>query len=246
MGNRKVALVTGASKGIGKAISIRLAQSKIDVVINYNKDLQGAEETKKECEKYGVEARVIQGNMSKEEDVDFVFKEIIDEFGKIDILVNNAGITRDGLLISMKEEDFRDVIDVNLISAFYTMKKAARTMARNRFGRIINLSSVVGIRGNAGQINYSASKAGLIGMTKSLAKEMASRNINVNAVAPGFIETDMTEKLDAKTKDSILNEIPLKKLGKPEDVANLVNFLVSEEANYITGQVISIDGGMNI
>ncbi len=246
MKNRKLALVTGASKGIGKAIAIRLAQSNIDLVINYNKDLQGAEDTKKQCEKYGVRTKIVQGNMSREEDVDFLFKEIIDEFGKIDILVNNAGITRDGLLISMKEEDFRDVIDVNLISAFYTMKKAARLMARKRYGRIINLSSVVGIRGNTGQINYSASKAGLIGMTKSLAKEMASRNINANALAPGFIETDMTEKLDSKTKEKILNEIPLKRLGKPEDVANLVNFLVSKEADYITGQVISVDGGMNI
>lgn len=246
MENRKVALVTGASKGIGKAISVRLAQSNIDVVINYNKDLKGAEETKVECESFGVKAKIIQGDMSKEEDVKSVFKKIIDEFKKIDILVNNAGITKDGLLISMKEENFRDVIEVNLFSAFYTMKLAARTMAKNRYGRIVNLSSIVGIRGNGGQINYSASKAGLIGMTKSLAKEMASRNIRVNAIAPGFIETDMTQKLDSKTKDKILEEIPLKEFGKPEDVGNLVNFLVSSEADYITGQVISIDGGMNI
>lgn len=246
MEDRKVALVTGASKGIGRSIAIRLARSGIDIIVNYNKDLEGAEETKKECEKLGVKAYVIQGDMSKEEDVTRLFKEVKEEFNKLDILVNNAGITKDGLLISMKEENFRDVVEVNLFSAFHTMKQAARMMARQRQGKIINLSSIVGIRGNAGQVNYSASKAGLIGMTKSVAKEMASRNISVNAIAPGFIETDMTEKLDSKVKEKLLEEIPFKRLGKPEDVSNLVNFLVSEEADYITGQVISIDGGMNI
>lgn len=243
---RKVALVTGASKGIGRAIAKRLAQSNIDLVINYNRDLQGAEETRKECEKYGVRAMIIQGDMSKEDDVTTMFEKIIEEFGKIHILINNAGITKDGLMISMKDEDFRRVMEVNLFSAFYTMKTAARLMAKNRFGRIINISSIVGLRGNAGQANYSASKAGLIGMTKSLAKEMASRNIRVNAIAPGFIETDMTDKLDEKIKEKLLEEIPLKSFGQPEDIANLINFLVSEEANYITGQVISVDGGMNI
>lgn len=246
MEDRKVALVTGASKGIGRSIAIRLARSGIDIIVNYNKDLEGAEGTKKECEKLGVKAYVIQGDMSKEEDVTRLFKEVKEEFNKLDILVNNAGITKDGLLISMKEENFRDVVEVNLFSAFHTMKQAARMMARQRQGKIINLSSIVGIRGNAGQVNYSASKAGLIGMTKSVAKEMASRNISVNAIAPGFIETDMTEKLDSKVKEKLLEEIPFKRLGKPEDVSNLVNFLVSEEADYITGQVISIDGGMNI
>lgn len=246
MESRKVALVTGASKGIGRAVSIGLAKSGIDIIVNYNKDLEGAEETKKECEKLGVKAYVIQGDMSKEEDVTRLFKEVKEEFNKLDILVNNAGITKDGLLISMKEENFRQVVEVNLFSAFHTMKQAARMMARQRQGKIINLSSIVGIRGNAGQVNYSASKAGLIGMTKSVAKEMASRNISVNAIAPGFIETDMTEKLDSKVKEKLLEEIPFKRLGKPEDVSNLVNFLVSEEADYITGQVISIDGGMNI
>ncbi|NLJ98798.1 MAG: 3-oxoacyl-[acyl-carrier-protein] reductase [Tissierellia bacterium] len=246
MESKRVALVTGASKGIGRAIAIRLAQSNIDVIINYNKDLKGAEKTQKECESSGVEARILQGDMSNEEEVNTVFKNIMDQFGKIDILVNNAGITRDGLLISMKEGDFRKVLEVNLFSAFYTMKLAARLMAKKRFGRIVNISSIVGIRGNRGQVNYSASKAGLIGMTKSLAKEMASRNIRVNAIAPGFIETDMTDKLDPKIKEKMLAEIPVKYFGKPEDIGNLVNFLVSEEASYITGQVISIDGGMNI
>ena len=246
METKKIALVTGASKGIGRAIAIRLAQANIDVIINYKGDLAGAQRTQEECASFGVEAKIMQGDMSKEEEVNDLFKEIMAEFGKLDILVNNAGITRDGLLISMKDESFRDVIEVNLFSAFYTMKQAARMMAKKRFGRIVNVSSIVGIRGNAGQINYSASKAGLIGMTKSLAKEMASRNIKVNAVAPGFIETDMTDKLDEKTKAQLLESILLKELGKPEDVANLVNFLVSDQADYITGQVISVDGGMNI
>ncbi|NMB26646.1 MAG: 3-oxoacyl-[acyl-carrier-protein] reductase [Tissierellia bacterium] len=246
MENRRVALVTGASRGIGRAIATRLASSNIDIVINYNKDLEGAEETQKQCEKIGVKTRILQGDMGKEEDVNLIFENIVDEFGKIDILINNAGITIDGLLISMKEEAFREVLEVNLFSAFYTMKLAARIMAKNRFGRIINISSIVGIRGNAGQVNYSASKAGLIGMTKSLAKEMAKRNIRVNAIAPGFIETDMTHKLSNNIKNKMLEEIPVGYFGKPEDIGNLVNFLVSEEANYITGQVISIDGGMNI
>ncbi|NLJ78030.1 MAG: 3-oxoacyl-ACP reductase FabG, partial [Tissierellia bacterium] len=209
-------------------------------------DLEGARETQEECNRFGVDTQILQGDMSKGEEVNSIFESIMDGFGRLDILVNNAGITRDGLLISMKEEAFRDVLEVNLFSAFHTMKLAARIMARNRFGRIINISSIVGTRGNAGQINYSASKAGLIGMTKSLAKEMASRNIRVNAIAPGFIETDMTDKLSSKVKDKMLVEIPVKHFGKPEDIANLANFLVSDEANYITGQVISIDGGMNI
>lgn len=246
MKDRKVALVTGASKGIGRAIAKRLAQSNIDIVINYNHDFQGAEETRIECEKYGVKTLILQGDMSKEEDVNAMFEKTTEEFGKIHILINNAGITRDGLMISMKDEDFRKVVEINLFSAFYTMKTAARLMAKNRFGRIINISSVVGLRGNAGQANYAASKAGLIGMTKSLAKEMASRNIRVNAIAPGFIETDMTEKLDSKIKEKLLEEIPVKSFGQPEDIANIINFLVSDEANYITGQVISVDGGMNI
>jgi 3-oxoacyl-[acyl-carrier protein] reductase len=246
MKKRRVALITGASKGIGRAIAIRLAQSNIDIIINYNNDLKGAEETQKQCSVYGIKSIILQGDMSMEEDVDSVFRESVDQFGKIDILVNNAGITRDGLLISMKEKNFREVIEVNLFSAFYTMKLAARILAKNRYGRIINISSIVGIRGNPGQANYSASKAGIIGMTKSLAKELASRNIRVNAIAPGFIETDMTNKLNDKVREKLLEEIPVKYFGKAEDIGHLVNFLVSDEASYITGQVISIDGGMNI
>lgn len=246
MENRLVALVTGASGGIGRAIATRLAQSDINIVIHYNRDLEGAKKTQKECEKYKVKTLVVKGDVSKKEEVDHIFDQIIREFGKIDILVNNAGITRDRLLIAMEDKDFIEVLETNLYSAFYTMRVAARLMAKERFGRIINISSVVGLRGNPGQVNYSASKAGLIGMTKSLAKEMASRNIRVNAIAPGFIETDMTGKLNHKVKKRFLSEIPVKYFGKPEDVGNLVNFLVSKEADYITGQIISVDGGMSI
>lgn len=246
MEDRKLALVTGGSRGIGRAIAISLAKSGMDLAINYNQDLGGANETKKLCESYGARVSVFQGDMSKEGDVDRLFTQIIDEFSKIDVLINNAGITKDGLIISMKEDDFRDVLEVNLFSAFYTMKRAARLMARRRQGNIINISSIVGIRGNAGQANYSASKAGLIGMTKSLAKELASRNIRVNAIAPGFIETDMTDRLKDDIKAKLLKEIPLNRFGQGEDIGNLVSFLVSKEAGYITGQVISVDGGMNI
>lgn len=246
MHNKKLALVTGASKGIGSSIARRLAKSGIDIAINYNSDLPGAEETKRACEEFGVRAEVYQGDLSLEEDVSRVFEEIIRDFNTIDILVNNAGITRDNILLRMSGEDFKEVIDVNLNSAFWTMKYATKIMMKKRSGNIVNISSVVGIRGNAGQINYSASKAGLIGMTKSLAKEVSSRNIRVNAVAPGFIQTKMTDRLDEKIKEKLLEEIPLKKFGSPEDVANLVNFLVSEESGYITGQVLNVDGGMSI
>lgn len=246
MDNRKVAIVTGASKGIGSAIAIRLAKSGINLAINYNKDLKGATKTKEECENLGVRAEIYQGDVSLEEDVSRIFQEIIKDFKTIDILVNNAGITKDNILLRMTGEDFKNVIDVNLNSAFWMMKLATKIMMKKRSGNIVNISSIVGLRGNPGQLNYSASKAGLIGMTKSLAKEVASRNIRVNAVAPGFIETKMTFGLKDEVKENILKEIPLKKIGSPEDVANVVNFLVSEESKYITGQVLSVDGGMSI
>lgn len=246
MEDKKIALITGASGGIGSAIAIRLAKAGINVSINYNNNLEGALRTKEECEKFGVRAEVYQGDMSLEKDVLRVFDELLKDFKTLDILINNAGITRDNFLIRMTEKEFKDVIDVNLNSAFWTMKLATKLMAKKCSGNIVNISSVVGLRGNTGQINYSASKAGLIGMTKSLAKEMASRNIRVNAVAPGFIKTNMTDLLKDKVKENILEEIPLNRFGNPEDVANMVNFLVSEESNYITGQVFNIDGGMNI
>lgn len=246
MDSRRVAIVTGASKGIGSAIALRLAKSGIDLAINYNSDLKGAIITKEKCESFGIRAEIYQGDVSLEEDVSRIFDEVVKDFKTLDILINNAGITRDNILLRMTGDDFKNVIDVNLNSAFWTMKIATKIMMKKRSGNIVNISSVVGLRGNPGQLNYSASKAGLIGMTKSLAKEVASRNIRVNAVAPGFIETKMTGELKDGVKENILKEIPLKKLGTPEDVANMVNFLVSEESRYITGQVLSVDGGMSI
>lgn len=246
MHDRRIALITGASKGIGSAIALRLAKAGINVAINYKNDLKGATYVKENCQSFGVKAEVYQGDMSLEEDVLRVFDEILKDFKTLDILINNAGITRDNFLIRMTEEEFKDVIDVNLNSAFWTMKLASKIMTKKRSGNIVNIASIVGLKGNIGQINYSASKAGLIGMTKSLAKELAKRNIRVNAVAPGFIKTNMTDQLKDKVKENILKEIPLNRFGNPEDVANMVNFLVSEESEYITGQVLSVDGGMNI
>lgn len=244
--DRKVALVTGASGGIGRSICEKLASLNMDIVINYRSDKEGAEEVEKICQEQGVKTLLVQADVADEDQVKKLFKETMDEFGRVDVLVNNAGITRDNLIMRMKAEDFQDVIDINLLSAFHMIKAGSRIMMRQRAGSIINMSSVVGIRGNAGQVNYSASKAGLIGMTKSMAKELASRGIRVNAVAPGFIDTEMTQALGDKAKEAILETIPLNHLGEVEDVANLVAFLASEESGYITGQVISVDGGMNI
>lgn len=246
MPDRKVALITGASRGIGRAIALRFAQDGINVVINYKSDRDGAAEVEKLCAALGVETLTVQGDVSKLSDVEKMFLAIKGRFVGLDILVNNAGITRDGLAIAMKPQDFTDVIDVNLLGAFYTMKFAARIMAKNRAGSIVNITSVVGLRGNPGQINYAAGKAGIIGMTKTLAKELAGRNIRVNAVAPGFIDTAMTQKLPTVVKRKLLDSIPLGRFGDCADVAHLVKFLVSGEAQYITGQVISVDGGMNI
>ena len=240
----KVACITGATRGIGKQIAITLAKNGYDIVVNYKTENDDLIETKKEIESQNVKCLALQGDVSKFEDCENIAKEIIDKFGKIDVLVNNAGITKDMLLMRMKEEDFKQVIDVNLIGTFNMTKSVIGYMMKARTGRIINLSSVVGIVGNAGQTNYSASKAGIIGFTKSLAKEVASRNILVNAIAPGFIETNMTEVLKEEVKEEIAKSIPLKRMGKVEDVANLVKFLSSEESSYITGQVIHVDGGM--
>lgn len=243
--SRKLALITGGAKGIGRAIAVALSKEGYDLVLNYKSSKDDAEKTKELLESYGARVYLMKADVSVEEEVIDLFKKI-KEIGSLDLLVNNAGITRDGLAMRMSKKDFVDVIDTNLVSAFFTSREAIKTMARKTSGSIINIASVVGLRGNPGQINYSASKAGLIGMTKTLAKEMASRNIRVNAVAPGFILTDMTEKMPDKAKKEIEFQIPLKSLGDPQDVAEAVVFLAGDKAKYITGQVLSVDGGMNI
>ena len=240
----KIAVVTGASRGIGRAIVIRLAGEGATVVINYNGSKEKAEEVKQEIEGAGGKAAVCQCNVADFDQCQAFIQKVIDEFGRIDILVNNAGITRDGLLMKMSEEDFDQVIETNLKGAFHTIRFASRQMLRQKSGRIINLSSVVGVTGNAGQANYAASKAGVIGLTKSAARELASRGITVNAIAPGFIETDMTSVLSEKVKEVAAAGIPLGAFGKPEDVAAAAAFLASDEAGYITGQVLHVDGGM--
>ena len=240
----KVAFITGGTRGIGKQIAITLANEGYDIAINYRQDNKELEETRNEIKKNNVKCLAVKGNIAKFEDTKSMATKIIEEFGKIDILVNNAGITKDMLLMRMKPEDFKNVIDVNLIGTFNVTKNVIPYMMKKREGKIINISSVVGISGNAGQTNYSSSKAGIIGFTKSLAKEVGSRNILVNAVAPGFIKTQMTDILKEEVKNEISNKIPLKRMGTPKDVANVVKFLASEDSSYITGQVINIDGGM--
>ena len=240
----KVALITGGTRGIGKQIAITLAKAGYSIALNYRKENEELTNTKNEIEANNVQCLCIQGDVSKFEDCERFVKETVEHFGVIDVLVNNAGITKDMLLMRMKEEDFRAVIDVNLVGTFNVTKNVIPYMMKARSGRIINISSVVGVSGNAGQTNYSASKAGIIGFTKSLAKEVASRNILVNAVAPGFIETDMTDVLKDEVKEEIAKNIPLKRMGIAEDVANVVKFLASNESSYVTGQVINVDGGM--
>lgn len=240
----KTALITGASRGIGKQIALTLAQNGYDIAINYRTENEALIETKKQIEEKGVKCLTVQGDVSNFEDCERFVKEIIEEYGKIDVLVNNAGITKDTLLMRMKKEDFEDVIDTNLVGTFNVTKNVITHMLKARSGRIISMSSVVGVAGNAGQTNYSASKAGIIGFTKSLAKEVASRGILVNAVAPGFIETGMTDVLKEDIKEEIAKSIPLKRMGTTQDVANLVKFLAGEDSSYITGQVINVDGGM--
>lgn len=240
----KVAIVTGGTRGIGRAIALKLADHGANIVINYRNSDKEAEELKTILEEKGVKVLVVKCDISNFEDSKNLMDKCKEVFGKIDILVNNAGITKDTLIMRMKEEDFDNVIDVNLKGTFNCAKHASAIMLKQRFGKIINMTSVVGIAGNAGQVNYAASKAGVIGLTKSLAKELGSRGITVNAVAPGFINTDMTASLSEKVKEEASKNIPLKRLGDPEDVANLVGFLASDAANYITGQVINVDGGM--
>ena len=240
----KCALITGATRGIGKQIAITLAKQGYNIALNYRKENEELENTKKEIEKIGVQILAVKGDVANFEDCENFVKQVIERFGQIDVLVNNAGITKDMLLMRMKKEDFNQVIDTNLIGTFNVTKNVVPYMMKARSGRIINISSVVGISGNAGQTNYSASKAGIIGFTKSLAKEIASRNILVNAVAPGFIETNMTDVLKDDVKQEIAKNIPLKRMGTAQDVANVVKFLASDDSSYITGQVINVDGGM--
>lgn len=240
----KVALITGATRGIGKQIAIKLAKEGYNIAINYRKENEELENTKREIEEQNVKCLAVQGDVSNFEDTKRFVDEVINEFGAIDVLVNNAGITKDMLILRMQKEDFESVINVNLTGTFNVTKNVVPYMMKKRSGRIINISSVVGISGNAGQTNYSASKAGIIGFTKSLAKEVASRNILVNAVAPGFIETDMTSILKDDVKAEIAKNIPLKRMGKAEDVANVVKFLASDDSSYVTGQVLQVDGGM--
>lgn len=240
----KVALITGATRGIGKQIAITLAKEGYDIAINYRTENDDLKSTKEEVEKNNVKCLAVKGDVAVFEDCEKFVEDVIKEFGNIDVLVNNAGITRDTLLMRMKKEDFESVIDTNLVGTFNVTKNVISHMLKARSGRIINISSVVGVSGNAGQTNYAASKAGIIGFTKSLAKEVASRNILVNAVAPGFIETGMTDVLKDEIKQDIEKNIPLKRIGTPQDVANVVKFLASEDSSYITGQVIHVDGGM--
>lgn len=240
----KVAVVTGASRGIGRAIAIKLAEQGAMVIINYNGSKEKAEEVKAAIEANGGKAELRCFNVAEYSACEEHFTEIIKTFGRVDILVNNAGITRDGLLMKMSEEDYDAVLNVNLKGVFNCTRFVSRQMIKQRAGRIINMSSVSGVMGNAGQANYAASKAGVIGFTKAVAKETASRGVTVNAVAPGFIETDMTDVLSDKVKEAANGMIPMGHFGKPEDIANAVAFLASEGAGYITGQVLCVDGGM--
>lgn len=240
----KVALVTGASRGIGREIAIQLAKAGAKVAVNYSGSEAKANEVVDQIKADGGEAFAIQANVSNSESVDAMVKEVISQFGALDILVNNAGITRDNLLMRMKEEEWDAVINTNLKGVFICTKAVTRQMMKQRKGRIINIASIVGVCGNPGQANYVAAKAGVIGLTKTTAKELSSRNITVNAIAPGFITTDMTDELPEDVKNEMLKQIPLARFGNPSDIANVVRFLAADESSYITGQTIHVDGGM--
>lgn len=241
---KQTAIVTGGSRGIGRAVAMRLAKDGMNLVINYRGNSAAAEETERLCRELGAEVLLVQGDVSCAEDCEKLAAQAKEAFGRVDVLVNNAGITRDGLLARMTEEDFRTVLDVNLVGPWNMIKAVNRIMMKQRYGRIVNLSSVTGLMGNMGQTNYAAAKAGILGMTKSYAREVAGRGITVNAVAPGFIDTDMTEAMPEGAKDKIITGIPMGRTGKPEDVAEAVAFLASEQAGYITGEVLRVDGGM--
>ena len=242
----KIALITGAGRGIGRAIAIALAKEGAEVVINYNGSEERAKEVKQTIEENGGKASIYKCNVSAFAACEAMIKDIAKEYGHLDILVNNAGITKDGLIMKMKEEDFDSVLNVNLKGTFNTIRHSARQMLKQRSGKIINISSVSGILGNVGQANYAASKAGVIGLTKTMARELGSRGITVNAIAPGFVDTEMTEVLSEEIRENACKQIILGRFGKPEDIANTAVFLASDKADYITGQVISVDGGMNV
>ena len=242
----KIVLVTGAGRGIGASIAKRFASEGAEVIVNYSGNDEAAQKTVDEITATGGQAQKYKCSVNDSESVKVMIDEIIKEFGRIDILVNNAGITKDGLMLRMTDEDFDRVIDVNLKGTFNCTKYVSKYMLKQKSGKIINISSVVGLSGNAGQVNYSASKAGIIGIRKSAAKELSSRGITVNAVAPGYVDTDMTKVLSDNIRNEILKNIPLQRMGNVEDISNCVAFLASEDASYITGQVISVDGGMHI
>lgn len=244
--NGKVALVTGASRGIGRAIAISLAGAGADVIVNFAGNEIAANEVAGHIEAIGRRTMKIKADVAVPAEVEDMVKRVLEYFGKLDILVNNAGITRDNLIMRMKEEEFDQVINTNLKGVFNCIKAVTRPMMKQRSGKIINISSVVGVLGNPGQANYVAAKAGVIGLTKAAARELASRGITVNAVAPGFIETDMTDKLSDEMRGQLMRQIPLAKLGQPEDVAGIVRFLASDDASYMTGQTIHVDGGMHM
>lgn len=242
----KVALITGGSRGIGRAIALAMAAEGARIALNYAGNHKAAQEVQQEIEKMGGECCVLQGNVGVLSEMEGLAALVVEKMGSIDILVNNAGITKDNLLLRMKEQDWDDVLNINLKGVFNCTKAASRYMIKQKRGKIINISSVVGLQGNAGQANYAAAKAGIIGFTKSMAKELGSRGITVNAIAPGFIQTDMTEILGEEIKSSLLKEIPLQRIGLPEDIAKAAVFLASSDADYITGQVLIVDGGMTI
>tara|TARA_B110000263_G_scaffold145931_1_gene126556 strand:+ start:46 stop:795 length:750 start_codon:yes stop_codon:yes gene_type:complete len=243
--NKKVVLVTGGARGIGRSIVLNMSKNNYDIIINYNQSHVAANDLAKEVKNISdSKIKVVQADVSNESQVQKMFLEISQEFSGVDVLINNAGITKDGLSMRMKIEDWDSVINTNLRGSFLCSQAAIKSMMSNRWGRVINISSVIGLHGNLGQSNYSASKSGLIGLTKSMSKELASRNITVNAIAPGFIKTEMVETISEKIQEGILSRISMNRFGESEDVAYLVEFLASEKANYITGQVITVDGGL--